>query len=335
MKNPLNLMNTETNRRDQMDEVLSAIQSADSAFLFCHVSPDGDTLGSTLALYHWMKSAGKTVEVYVDGILPFDCRYLPGIGQVHTDPPAREITGTAISIDVSAPERLGSMRTAYESSKLKLCIDHHGTNPAFGDYNVIDADAPATAVIIYRLMAKAGHVPTQEEAICLYAALSTDTGNFVYDTTTAEAFEIMAALIRTGFPLSKYSFYLFREKNLAFERLLGEALQTLRVTENDQIAGVTVSMEQMDKVNADESNTDGLVDYPANLAGVKLAYMIREKKDHTVKVSVRSRCDLHVDQVAHAFGGGGHEKAAGFSLDCSLEEAVRKTEQALKELLKG
>ena len=319
---------------DQWREVLSAIQEADSASLFSHTSPDGDTLGSALSLLHWMRSMGKKVQLYTDGLMPKNCALLPGIEEVHFSATDAEICPLAIAVDISSPDRLGALQDAYEKAPLKLVIDHHGTNPGFGDFNYVDGDAPATAILMGRLMRHAGHTPTREEAICLYTALSTDTGNFIYQSTNAEAFTLMAELMDAGLPLAEHARHLFRRKSVPFVCLLREALPTLRIIENGQIAGITVSQEALQKAGANETHTDGIVDYAIDLEGVRLAYMLREQGPGQYKGSLRAQGMDGVDKVAAALGGGGHAQAAGFSFTGTLKEAVQATENALRNLLK-
>ena len=196
-------MNTMTTRkgRDLCSQVLSAVQGADSVLLFCHISPDGDTLGSAMALRLRLAAMGKSVRVLLDGEVPSSLDYLLKFGEVEKpgEPWAADL---ALAVDVSCRERLGACEKAFDAARRTALVDHHGSNPGFADLSWIDGDAPATAVVVYRLLEAMGGPVSRDEAICLYTALSTDTGNFLYASTNAESFCIMSALMEAGLPLA-------------------------------------------------------------------------------------------------------------------------------------
>lgn len=322
---------TVRNNPDTRQQVLSAVQAAGSVLLFCHVSPDGDTLGSALALKLRLTAMGKSVRLLVDGEAPSNLAFLPGMDAVRGPDAAVESADLALAVDVSCAERLGACAPAFYAAKRTGVVDHHGSNPGFGQINWIDGDAPATAVLVYRLLEAMDGPIAREEAICLYTGLSTDTGNFIYESTSAESFRMMAALMDAGLPLAEYARRLFRVKELPFVRLLGQALPSLRLTCGGKVAGLTLTAEQMRKAGAKPGHTDGLVDYAIDLEGVAMAYFARETEDGRVKVSLRALEPWRVDQVAARFGGGGHRLASGLTVDMPLSEAAQAVEAALAE----
>lgn len=322
---------TVRNNPDPRQQVLSAVQAAGSVLLFCHVSPDGDTLGSALALKLRLTAMGKSVRLLVDGEAPSNLAFLPGMDAVRGPDAAVESADLALAVDVSCAERLGACAPAFYAAKRTGVVDHHGSNPGFGQINWIDGDAPATAVLVYRLLEAMDGPIAREEAICLYTGLSTDTGNFIYESTSAESFRMMAALMDAGLPLAEYARRLFRVKELPFVRLLGQALPSLRLTCGGKVAGLTLTAEQMRKAGAKPGHTDGLVDYAIDLEGVAMAYFARETEDGRVKVSLRALEPWRVDQVAARFGGGGHRLASGLTVDMPLSEAAQALEAALAE----
>ncbi len=322
---------TVRNNPDPRQQVLSAVQAAGSVLLFCHVSPDGDTLGSALALKLRLTAMGKSVRLLVDGEAPSNLAFLPGMDAVRGPDAAVESADLALAVDVSCAERLGACAPAFYAAKRTGVVDHHGSNPGFGQINWIDGDAPATAVLVYRLLEAMDGPIAREEAICLYTGLSTDTGNFIYESTSAESFRMMAALMDAGLPLAEYARRLFRVKELPFVRLLGQALPSLRLTCGGKVAGLTLTAEQMRKAGAKPGHTDGLVDYAIDLEGVAMAYFARETEDGRVKVSLRALEPWRVDQVAARFGGGGHRLASGLTVDMPLSEAAQAVEAALAE----
>ena len=321
------------NKRYQQDEVLSAVATADSVLLFAHVSPDGDTLGSTLAMKLRLERMGKRVQAMVDGVVPDNLTFLPGADALLAPDAVPEAFDVAVSIDVSSRDRLGRCEALFASAEKTIAIDHHGTNDGFGQINLIDGEAPATAIVIYRLFSRMDLALTQEEAICLYTALSTDTGNFIYESTNAECFAMMGALMEAGLPLAKYSRMLFRQKEEPHVRLLAEALPSLRVLCGGKVAGLQLTMEQMQRAGANGGHTDGIVDYAIDLKGVSIAYFAREIEGGKVKVSLRALEPYAVDQLAAQLGGGRHRLAAGLTLSVPLADAVHTIETALEATL--
>ena len=322
---------TVRNNPDPRQQVLSAVQAAGSVLLFCHVSPDGDTLGSALALKLRMTAMGKSVRLFVDGEWPSNLAFLPDMSAAEGPDAAVETADLALAVDVSCEERLGACAPAFFAAKRTAVVDHHGSNPGFARINWIDGDAPATAVLVYRLLVELGGSLSRDEAVCLYTGLSTDTGNFIYESTSAESFRMMAALMDAGLPLAEYARRLFRVKELPFVRLLGQALPSLRLTCGGKVAGLTLTAAQMREAGAKAGHTDGLVDYAIDLEGVTMAYFARETEDGRVKVSLRALEPWHVDQVAVRFGGGGHRLASGLTVNMPLAEAAQAVEAALAE----
>ena len=320
---------------DKERKVLSAVQAAGSVLLFCHISPDGDTLGSALALKCRLERMGKQARVMLDGDVPQRLAFLPGADSV--EKPGADVWAAelAVAVDVSCRERLGACEPFFAAAGNTAAVDHHETNDGFGALNLIDGEAPATAVLVFRLFEKIGLELSREEAICLYTALSTDTGNFVYESANAESFAIMSALMEAGLPLAECSRRLFRVKELPFVRLLGLALPSLRLTCGNRVAGMRLSQAQMKAAGALTAHTEGLVDYAIDLEGVKLAYFAREMEDGRTKVSLRSLEPYHVDAVAMRFGGGGHRLASGLTASMPLEEAALAVEEALAQICEG
>ena len=326
-------MTTILNDRYQQDEVLSAVLSAGSVLLFGHVSPDGDTLGSVLALKMRMERMGKKVQAMVDGFVPSYLTFLPGHESVLAADAAPDAFDLAIAVDVASADRMGKCEALFAAAEKTAVIDHHGTNPGYAQINMIDEHAPATAILVYRLFCQMDMPMTKEEAICLYTALSTDTGNFIYDSTNAESFAMMSGLMEAGLPLADYSRRLFRQKEEPHVRLLAEVLPGLRVIADGKIAGLRLNQQQLQKANANGGHCEGIVDYAIDLRGVGMAYFAREMADGRIKVSMRALEPYAVDKIAARFGGGGHKLAAGVTLEMPMDEAVQTIENALCEAL--
>ncbi len=329
-------MTSRSNDRYQMDELVSALREAQNVLIFSHISPDGDTIGSALAMKMLLEGLRKRVVLVMDGEVPENLFFLPDIyafrkpedvaAAVNASAP-----GTlALAVDVSCRDRMG----AGEAIFLKACataqIDHHETNPAYAGINVIDGSAPATALLVFRLMQRLDVRPQKEAAVCLYTALSTDTGNFVYESTNAETFLMMAKLMDAGLNISQYSRLLFRRKARQHVALLAQALPTMRFSCGGEVAGMAVSYAQMQQAQATGAHADGVVDYAVDISGVRLAYFARQTEEGKVKFSLRAQSPYRVDEAAAEFDGGGHQLAAGCTLALPLDEAVEKVEAALQ-----
>ena len=331
---------TMTNECYQMSELLSAIQTADSILLFPHISPDGDTIGSTLALKMLLVRLKKQVSIILDDTPPKNLSFLPDIYCVRQYQEAVNVLTLtdrtlAIAVDVSVDDRMGKALELFNRVKTTAQIDHHPTNPGFAMLNVIDDEAPASALVVYRLFEAFGLPVEREEAICLYTGLATDTGNFVYKNTDAEAFHMMSKLMEAGLPIATYARILFRCKEKEHIALLGKALPTMRYLCGGEIAGMHISAAQIREAGATSEHADGVVDYAIDASGVKMAYFCRETEEGCVKCSLRALTPYRVDRVAEKFGGGGHQLAAGCMLDGPLEQALLKIEAALQEAYLG
>lgn len=328
-------MTKEMNDKSTWDRLLSAVQAAGSVLLLSHVSPDGDTVGSALAMKRRLERMGRRATLALDGEIPRHLAFLPGSETV-CRPEAlkpREGWDLAVAVDVSCKDRLGSAEALFDAAPISALIDHHATNPGFGGIDLIDGEAPATAVLMYRLFAALGQPVDREEAICLYTALSTDTGNFVYESTNAECFRMMGGLMEAGLPLAEYSRLLFRQKERPFVKLLGKVLPSLRMLCGGAAAALQVSLADMDEAEAGPAHADGMVDYAIDIRGVKMAYFARETVEGRVKVSLRALEPYRVDGIAERFGGGGHRLASGCTLDLSLAEAARALDKALEQAM--
>lgn len=320
-------------RSDPPEELLRQLRQAGEAVLFCHVGPDGDTLGSARALELLLNVLGWRTSIVADGQLPARLGFLPGLSLCSPERFALPENAAAIAVDVSSPDRLGRAEALYNAAARRWVIDHHGTNPHFGQINWVEGDVPATGILINRLYRALEVTLSREAAICLYTALSTDTGNFVYDSVNDECFEMMAGLMEAGLPLAEISRVLFREKREDFVRLLAVTLPSLRVAEGGSIAGLCTSLEHFRQNGLNPAETDGVVDYAIDIQGVCMAYYLHQQGENAVKASLRALPPYRVDQTARRFGGGGHPQAAGCTLLMPLAQAVKEVEAALHQAL--
>jgi phosphoesterase RecJ-like protein len=281
--------------------------------IFGHIQPDGDALGSQLALWHALRVTGhEAIPVLIDP-LPPTYQFLPGreafvpwqtVGAVER----------AIVLDCTGWDRLGPAADLAQSATVVVNVDHHRSNNNFGHFNYVDQNAAAAGELVFRLL-QAAQVPIQPAtATCLYTAIATDTGSFRYQNTTPGALRVAAELLDLGADLATIIQNVYQTVSLPSLRLLGDALQTLQLFYGGRLAILTVSKQLRQESGATEQDVEGIVNYARSVQGCEVGALLHEKDDGTVKVSLRSREKVDVSQLAARFGGGGHLRVAGYAV---------------------
>ena len=326
-------METRTTERI-CDALIKAVVKAKTIVLCAHVNPDGDTLGSCLALQQALNALGKHAEVVCQDKVPDNLQFLKGATTVRHP---EELSGNRIdlffAVDVSDQGRLGCCETLMAAAADSVQIDHHGTNPGYARVNVIDPKASATALLAYELIQRLGAPVNVEIAKCLYTGISTDTGNFSFNNTTARAFRVMGELRSLPLPLAEMNRVLFRERSKAQTLLLARALDSLAFSANDRVAGMTLTQDDFTACGALPEHADTLVNFGLDVKGVCMSLLARENGDGGVKASLRGIPGYAVDDIAQQFGGGGHDLAAGCTIDASVAEASRMIRTAMEKKL--
>ena len=316
------------------EPVAALIRGAETIALCSHVSPDGDTLGSTLALKMGLESLGKRVSTFCQDPVPAKLSMLPGAEQFRRpEDAAQERFDLLIAVDVSDQARMGTCQRLLAQTAKVAQVDHHGTNPAYAQVNDVDPHAPATSLLVKELLDALHVTITRDIAICLYTAVATDTGNFAFSYTTAEAFSMTSELMGYGLPLSEMNRLLFRQRTPQQLALLSRALNTLAFHENGQITTMRLSQKDFIECGALPEHADAVVNYGVEIVGVKMAMMAREDADGTVKIALRSVEPARVDGVAFSLGGGGHAQASGCTVDGPLDAAIDTVLSAMKKAL--
>lgn len=297
--------------------VLALLKENRSFVLTAHVSPDGDCLGSMLALYEFLVRQGKQVIVLLDDVVPPVYRILPYWDVIRTaDEVGRIKADLLVILDASTSDRIGRVGEIVQAPTLN--IDHHVSNKGFTDHRWLDSNASATGELIYRLFEEAKEPITKEMAVNLYTAIATDCGFFRYANTRPATMRIGADLLAHGVEPNVIAEAL-EQVSLSTMHLTVRALQTMAFYAEGKIAVITVTRDMLEH---DES-TDELINYPRKVEGVEVAVMLKQKDDTSVKISMRSR-STDVSQIAMQFGGGGHARAAGCSIEGSIDEAREK-----------
>lgn len=298
-------------------EALSLLKENQSFVLTAHISPDGDSLGSMLALYEFLVRQGKQVVVALDDTIPDVFRMLPCWDVIRTvDELGKLKPDLAIILDASSMDRIGRVSEIVDAPTLN--IDHHVSNQGFTDYRLLDSEAAATGEIVYRLLAEAKTPITKDMATNLYTAIATDCGFFRYANTRPGTMRIAAELLTYGVEPNTIAEAL-EQISLDTMRLTARVLQTMEFFADGKVAVIVVTRDMLEH---DES-TDELINYPRKVEGVDVAVMLKQKDESTVKISMRSK-GVDVSRIAMQFGGGGHARAAGCSIEGSIDEACQK-----------
>jgi phosphoesterase RecJ-like protein len=315
-------------------EIAALLRAKQRFVVISHVRPDGDALGCTLAMGLCLRQLGKDVQMWNDDGCIERFQFLPGASLLQQPPPEPVAFDVAIMLDTAVKDRGGRGVRAVKSAEHWINIDHHVSNPRYGDLNFIDTTAPATGQILFELF-RAGELPvTYEMADNLFVAISTDTGSFQYPNTTARTYEIGAELVRMGVKVGALSQKLYESHPRRRLELLKAMLNVMRFTSGDRVASFALSLATARDAGAKPEDTEGLIDHIRSTEGVIVAAFFEELEDGLVRVSLRSK-DPRADvcQIAMAFGGGGHTLAAGLRMRGTLAEAQEKLLQAIHDKL--
>jgi phosphoesterase RecJ-like protein len=310
-------------------EIARALREHQSFAVLSHVRPDGDALGSQLAMALSLQKLGKKVRVWnEDGMLQ-KYSFLPRAELLSKPPAVREAVDVVIALDTAIQNRMGTAIEAVASSKICINIDHHPSNPGYGDLVCIDAAAPATGQILFELL-KAEKFPIDKEiAENLFVAISTDTGSFQYSNTTARTFAIAAELVAHGVDVGRVSQQLYESYPRRRIELLRELLRTMRFEAGGKVASFSLSLQTAAELGVLPEDNEGLIDHIRAIQGVIVAVFFEELADGKVRVSMRSKeQDVDVCAICQQFGGGGHTLAAGARVRGTLAEVEEKILEA-------
>lgn len=315
--------------------VLQQLNIARRIALIAHIQPDGDAIGSCLALAEALTETGKNIDVYCQDEIPVSLHFLKGAKQIKKDVHGISPYDLCISIDCSDEERMGSCFSIFQAAKHTMNIDHHVSNTKFAMSNYIDYKAAATGEIIFHILRLYKSTFSIAIAEALYTAISTDTGGFRYRNTTAQSYRIAAELIECGIDVEYINNLLYKTNRIERIRLLERALNSLTLYENNQIAIISITQDDLTLTGAKEYEMENMVNYAKDIIGVRIGILLKEAKDGSVRVSLRSKDEIDVSQLAKHFGGGGHKAAAGASLKMSIDRAKYAILEIATKALEG
>lgn len=309
-----------------LDEIVTALQAGERFLLTTHEGPDGDALGSLLALQEILTQLGKDSVMFLaekEFPLPVEYRFLP-LQEVFHEPPADLADRTIVFLDCGNIDRMPV--TWLREGQRILNIDHHHDNTRFGAINLVDVDASCTAEIVFELSHRLGATVTPSIAQALYVGLITDTGMFMYENTDARTHRVAAELIEAGVDVNETFRRLYERVPEEKLRLIARALGKIERRLGGALSTTYISAEDYAATGADETMTEGIIDFVRGIEGTSVAAVIRDKPDSSRearKVSLRSTDgSVDVSRIARAMGGGGHQRAAGFSTDLGHDELI-------------
>jgi len=308
-----------------LNDIVSIIKDKEKILILPHVSADGDALGSSIALGLAIEKLGKQVKIYLEEGLQKKYDFLPGQHLIEIYEGKNGFKSeVAIALDTADEGRLGKRIEIFKEAGVTINIDHHNTNPLYADFNYVQPHSSAVGEIIYRIIKMMDLTIDTNISICLYVAISTDTGGFRYSNTTPETHRITSDLIRIGVDVSDISRRLFETNSYEKIKLMGVAIDTLELLGNGKIAFHTITNEVMKTIGAKEEECDGLVNIGRSIEGVEVAILLRELENGEIRVNLRSNTYVDVSEIAGFFSGGGHTRAAGCTLKGDIESAKQK-----------
>jgi phosphoesterase RecJ-like protein len=324
--NPMNHENT-------LDEMIEVLRKAPKLALFSHVSPDGDCIGSMLAMGLALEKMGKEVSFYNPNPVPSYLSFLPGSSRIRQELPSPQ-PKTLLFVDCTDLGRVNMSRSEIREDSTVLNLDHHISNLFFGDFNWVDAHACAVGEVALTLINKLGVELDVDIATNLYTAILTDSGCFEYSNTTAQTHRLTADLLDKGVDMSRIHNNIFDQKPLAQIKLLQCALSGLEIHAEGQLAMMSLSALDFQKSGSGQELSEGLVNHARSIAGVEVAVLLKEVASQEIKVGLRSNLWLNVNEIAAQFGGGGHQRAAGCTLRITMAEAKQSIAAAIEEALR-
>ena len=314
--------------------ILKILREDACFILVAHVLPDGDSIGSMLALGEALANDGKEVQIYSPGKVPRKYEFLRGSEKIRLEGMELKTGTVVVALDSSDPERLGSFADTVKKAPHFINIDHHVTNVHYGTLNLVEAEAAATGEIIFSLLNEMKLPLTESIAEALYVAVSTDTGSFKYDNTTPATHRTAAALLEHNVNQGALSQRIFDERPLSYFLLLKEALATLELYGGNRIAMITLSQEMLQRTGTSVEEIDGMINYTRDIEGIELGILLYVESPEEVKVGFRSKT-ADVSMLAKKLNGGGHPRAAGCRIAGDFpsvkQKVIREAELLLEQ----
>ena len=320
--------------REEVRRLELLLAQHDDVLIFGHKDADGDTLGCSLAFAEALRAQGKRVSVLIPPPLPDMYRWLPGFDQIVADPsPGLSDVHLVLFFDAGNIDRTGSAVRHIADTATLVNIDHHPSNPRFGDLNIVDPHAAAVGQMCLHLLERLGWEITPTMALNLYTALMTDTGGFRHQNTTAAALEDASRLAALGADPSYAATMVYKSRPLTTLKLSALSLATMQIEADGRLAWAKVTRQMLRKAGAAMAESEGIIDTLNSIAGLEAAIAFKEVGPRLTKISVRSRGPIDAAAICARFGGGGHVRAAGAEVQLPMPEAIEAVRQAAIEAI--
>ena len=321
--------------RSTFSEIGRALREHHTIAILSHVRPDGDALGSEIALGLSLQQIGKEVRIWNEEGMLEKYSFLPRAELLSKPPAEPQDVDLAIALDTAIQNRLGTAGQAIRSAKLWINLDHHVSNPGYGDLVYIDPSAPATGQILFELIKSEKFPLDPDIAENLFVAISTDTGSFQYPNTTARTFEIAGELVRVGLNVGEIGRKTYENYPRRRLELLRELLRTMRFEADGRVASFALDLKTAAELSVIPEDNEGLIDHLRAVRGVIAAVFFEELADGKVRVSARSKSDaVDVSAICQKFGGGGHKLAAGARIRGTLAEVRERVLEEVCDIVK-
>ena len=318
-----------------IDRILEVIREHATFCIVGHIRPDGDCIGSQLGLALALKNEDKRVTVWNQDSIPQKYKFLNAEG-LFEKPRRGEKFDCVIATDCASFERLGKAGECIGDRKILVNIDHHQSNPRYGDVNWVSPREPSTGELIYRLLKVARWPITKPIADLLFTAISTDTGSFQYPNTRPGTFHAGAELVTRGANLAKICDEVYQSYPLSRAKLLKHVYSKFRLADNDRIAWLWLKKSDFARTGSESDDTEGLIDHIRAIEPVVVACVFEEVEPELTRISLRSKnAKVNVNEIAAQFGGGGHPAAAGARIAGKPLSVQRKVIAAIKKALKA
>ncbi len=314
-----------------LTDIIKCLKESNNIGIITHVQPDGDALGSSLALGLALEELNKEVVILRNDKLPAKYSFLPGLHLMEDCSGLKKPVDTLAVLDCADLERLGDGILYYHKADLVLNIDHHISNTMFGNLNLVDTNAAATGELIHRIIKLMGLNLNLDMAECIFTAIAADTGCFKYDNTTSITHGIAGELISLGVKTNKICSRIFNQRTLSQTKILGKAIENIKIYHGGKTAIMTITEQMMEDTGCATEDLEGIIEFARDIKGIEVAAFLRNAEDGEIKVSLRSNEYVDTVSIAKAFGGGGHKKASGYTTKNTIKNA---TNELIKEIEK-
>ncbi len=308
--------------------IIKEIKKANTIAIISHINPDGDTVGSSLAIYKALEMYGKKPYIFCDDPINGKISIFADKDKYNIDKLNKY--DLSIAVDCADMERMGQSISEFRKGRCKMVIDHHKTNRKYGDVNLLDIKAAATAQIVTFLLDQM-NLLNKDIAELLYSGLVTDSGGFSFSSVTSETMIAASILLRYDIKAYEISEHFLKKIGMNIYKLKSRVLEKAKFYDNNTIGIITFRQSDFDATGTDSSSTEGIINNIINVIGVKVAVAVSEVADKSFKVSIRTGEDVDSSKIALVFGGGGHKNAAGLRISGFYEDVIDKLLKAVRD----